>query len=130
MLCNGFEAIRSSFWSPIHSTVIVCITKKQIELWNIRKNIIKPASITQFYSANIPLTTCRFSPCGRSLVVGDLEGTVHVCALDDMPFPPHFQYQELQAAIYQALLMKTELLRQVKCLGNLGYGKNDQKRVA
>lgn len=149
-LCNGFEAIRAAFWSPIHSTVIVCISRKQIELWNIRKNIIKPASITQFYSANIPLTTCRlvgdvyivffylflnvfvqnrFTPCGRSLVVGDMEGTTHVCALDDMPFPPHFQYHELQAAIYQALLMKTELLSQVKSLGSLAYAKNDQRRT-
>lgn len=72
----------------------------------------------------------RFTPCGRSLVVGDMEGTTHVCALDDMPFPPHFQYHELQAAIYQALLMKTELLSQVKSLGSLAYAKNDQRRTS
>lgn len=62
--------------------------------------------------------------CGRVLVVGDAEGTTRVCALEDMPISPHFQYDELEAAIYRGLVTKPELLRQVKSMGSLGYEKN------
>lgn len=69
-----------------------------------------------------------FTKCGRSLVVADGEGSTHMCALDDMPFPPHFQYEELQSAIYHGLTTKPELQRRVKSLGYLGYNHSDQKR--
>lgn len=126
VLSSGYEAVRCAAWSPIHSTVVACMTKQQVELWNIRKNVIRPASTTMFYAGNVTLTQCAFSPCGRSLVVGDADGATHVCALEDMPFPPHFQYMELQTAIYQALVTKPELLRQVKSLGYLGYPRGER----
>lgn len=44
-----------------------------------------------------------------------------------MPFPAHFQYQELQSAIYQALVIKPELQRQVQSIGYLGYAKNKER---
>lgn len=123
--CN-FEAVRCAAWSPSHSTVLACVTRQQVELWNIRKNTIRPASVTKWREGNVSLTTCAFSPCGRSLVVGDADGSTHVCALEDMPFAPHFQYEELEAAIGQALATKSELRRQVKGLGFLGYPKGEQ----
>lgn len=127
-LCSGFEAVRTAHWSPIHAALLVCVTRKQVELWNIRKNVIRPASVTMFYAGNVELTTCAYSGCGRTLVVGDANGATHVCALEDMPFAPHFQYLELQTAIYQALVAKPELLRQVKSLGYLGYPRGEQRK--
>lgn len=58
----------------------------------------------------------RFTNCGQSLLVGDAVGTTFICALDNMPFPPHFQKDELQATIYKSLTMKPELQHQVKTL--------------
>lgn len=55
-LCTGFEPVRSAHWCPINSTIIVCTTKTSVQLWNIRKNILAPASSRTFYSGNIPLT--------------------------------------------------------------------------
>lgn len=120
-LCSSFEAVRCASWSPIHSTVLVCLTKQHIELWNIRKNIIRPASVTNLYAGNVALTTCSFSPCGRLLIIGDADGVTHMCALEDMPFAPYFPFLELQAAIDYSLVTKPELLRLVKCVGFLGY---------
>ena len=44
-----------------------------------------------------------------------------------MPFPAHFQYQELHTAILQSLVTKPELLRQVQAMGNLGYSTKNGK---
>lgn len=44
-----------------------------------------------------------------------------MCALEDMPFPPHFQYKQLESAIFKALVANPELTRQVESLGCLGY---------
>lgn len=58
--------------------------------------------------------------------MGTADGTVHVCALENMPFPPHFQYIELQKAIYGAI--SGDLFDQVKSLGHLGYPTEKKKR--
>jgi dynein intermediate chain 4, axonemal len=81
---------------------------------------MKPAS-THTFDSGTPLTIVKFSNCGRSLIVGDEEGKTYVCALEDMPFPPHFQYRELQSALYRGLIGRPELLKQLKGMGSLKY---------
>lgn len=118
-LSDGFEAIHSAFWSPIHSTVIASCSENSVQIWDLRRKNQKPASVTKFEGKK--LTVIKFSQCGRSLIIGDIEGNSHVCSLEDFPFPPHFQYDELQKAIYHSLTNKQDLEKQIKQLGHLGY---------
>lgn len=121
-LSDGFAAIHTAFWSPIHSTIIASCTNDTVQIWDLRRKNLKPASTRTF--DNKLITVIKFSPCGRSLLVGDQEGNVHVCSLEDFPFPPHFQYDELQKSLFRSLTNKQDLEKQVKQLGYLGYGKD------
>ncbi|XP_037038560.1 dynein intermediate chain 4, axonemal-like [Bradysia coprophila] len=123
-LNSGFKPIRSAHWCPNHSTIIACTTKSKLNIWNLRKSILKPASTKTFES---PLTICRFSKCGRSLVYGMSDGSTHCSALEDMPFPPHFQYDVLEEVVQSAVRSRPELQLQVKILGFLGYNKDNKK---
>lgn len=134
----------SAYWSPNNSTIIASTSRSSLCIWNIRKSTLKPASTRTFDSY---VTVCRylfhwfidstrssriwfncfnrrFSKCGRSLVVGMADGSTHVCALEDMPFPPHFQYNVLEEVIQNAIRTKPELQLQLKILGYLGYPNN------
>ncbi|XP_070500977.1 dynein axonemal intermediate chain 4-like [Chironomus tepperi] len=119
-LCDGFSAIHTAYWSPIHSTIIASCTHDAVQIWDLRRKNLKPASTRTFENRQISII--KFTPCGRSLLVGDEEGNVHVCSLEDFPFPPHFQYDELQKSLFRSLTNKQELEKQVKQLGYLGYG--------
>ena len=118
-LSDGFGAIHCAFWSPIHSTIIASVTQDSVQIWDLRRKNQKPASIRTF--ENRQLTVIKFSPCGRSIIVGDTEGNTHVCGLEDFPFAPHYQYDELQKALYTSLTNKKDLEKQIKQLGFLGY---------
>lgn len=63
----------------------------------------------------------RFSHCGRSLVIGNERGNTLFNALNDMPFSPHFQYDELEKAIYKAIGNDHELIMELKSIGFFGY---------
>ncbi|XP_055532560.1 dynein axonemal intermediate chain 4 [Wyeomyia smithii] len=120
-LSTGFGPIHAAYWSPVNSTVIASVTRTSVQLWDLKRRMLKPASCTTFGDSNTSLTVVKFTNCGRSLLVGDNEGRTYICALEDMPFPPHFQYDELQSALYRSLICKPDLLNQVKRFGNLGY---------
>ncbi|XP_058461596.1 dynein axonemal intermediate chain 4 [Malaya genurostris] len=120
-LTTGFGPIHAAYWSPVNSTIIASITKTSVQLWDLKRRMLKPASSTTFGDSTTSLTIVKFANCGRSLLVGDSEGRASICALEDMPFPPHFQYDELQSALYKNLVCKPELLNQVKRFGYLGY---------
>lgn len=119
-LSSGIGPVQHACWSPINSTIIASVTKTQVEIWDLRRRTLKPSSTHKFDSA-ISLTLIKFTNCGRSIVVGDEEGKTYVCSLEDMPFPPHYQYNELQQSLYKSLVAVPELLKQVKGLGYLGY---------
>jgi len=42
-------------------------------------------------------------------------------AIDDLPFPPHFQYDELEKAIYAAIATQPELIVELENVGFFGY---------
>lgn len=118
-LSTGFGPIQTAHWSPVNSTVIVSVTQDSVQLWDLKKRMQKPASFTTFGDAT--LTIVKFTNCGRSLLVGDSEGRAYICALEDMPFPPHFQYDELRKALYRSLICKPGLFKLVRRCGYLGY---------
>lgn len=63
----------------------------------------------------------RFANCGRSLVVGDERSYVYLCALENMPFPLHFQYDALERSIYKAIAAFPKLVEEVKSMGCFAY---------
>lgn len=64
----------------------------------------------------------RFSKCGGSLLVGTANGKSILCALDDMPFAPHFQFNALESALHESLSAQPNLLDQIKSIGrDLSY---------
>lgn len=54
-------------------------------------------------------------------MVGTACGTTYICALEDMPFPPYYQFDALENALYTALNADQILLDQVKSTKNLRY---------
>ncbi|XP_053687141.1 dynein axonemal intermediate chain 4 [Sabethes cyaneus] len=120
-LTSGFGPIHAAYWSPVNSTIIASATRTGVQIWDLKRRMLKPASCTTFGDSNASMTVIKFTNCGRSLLIGDSEGRTYICALEDMPFPPHFQYDELQSALYKNLICKPDLLNQVKRFGYLGY---------
>lgn len=55
-LSNGIGGINCARWSPVHSTVIACCTSKAVEIWDIRRRILKPVSVKTFPEIGSPLT--------------------------------------------------------------------------
>jgi WD40 repeat protein len=117
-LSDGFLPFHNAVWSPQHSTIIASCTRDSVQIWDLGRVQLEPASIRTFDSKQ--LTMIKFSHCGRSLLVGDNEGNTHVCALEDFPFAPHYQLDELQKIIHHALSDRQDLEKQIKQLGFLG----------
>ncbi|KAH8316954.1 hypothetical protein KR074_009228, partial [Drosophila pseudoananassae] len=106
-------------WSPTHSTIIVSINRETANIWDIRRNLLRPMAKHNMDSSFN--TVAKFSHCGRSLVIGNERGNTIFNALDDMPFSPHFQYDELEKAIYKAIGNDHELIMELKSIGFFGY---------
>lgn len=136
-LRSGFEPIKCASWCPTNSTIIACTTASSLNIWDLKTNCLLPAAIhhldkticdTQCPMATATTTTtsteltiCYFTNCGQSIVLGTDDGSAFVFALEDMPFPPHLQYDALEEAIMRNLVSKPELKRKIKQLGFLGY---------
>ena len=126
-LTDDFSAFHCAYWSPIHSTILASCTQNSVQIWDLRRKNMKPASVRCF--ENQKLTVIKFSPDGMSLFVGDDEGNTHVCSLEDFPFPPHFQYDELEKALLKGLSNNKELEKQVKqLLGNAKTSKEHKNQ--
>ncbi|XP_052847336.1 dynein axonemal intermediate chain 4 [Drosophila gunungcola] len=112
-------------WSPTHSTIIVSVNRETANIWDFRRNLLRPMSKHKMDSSFN--TVARFSHCGRTLVIGNERGNTLFHALNDMPFSPHFQYDELEKAIFKAIGNDYELLMELKSIGFFGYP--DKKAV-
>lgn len=139
-LRSGFEPIKCASWCPTNSTIIACTTASSLNIWDIKTNCLLPAAVHRLHenfgdtkcspattsggggnTVATELTICYFTNCGKSIVVGTDDGSAFVFALEDMPFPPHLQYEALEEAIMRSLVSKPELKRKIKQLGFLGY---------
>lgn len=139
-LCNGFEPIHCAAWCPTNSTILISTTRSQLSIWDLKTNCLRPASthsiqrgaiVNKFneqqsrQTADTDLSVCQFTNCGRSIVIGAEDGCAYVYALEDMPFPPHFQYRALEQVIFKCLATRTQLERHVKRMGYLGYANEN-----
>ncbi|XP_030375496.1 WD repeat-containing protein 78 [Scaptodrosophila lebanonensis] len=118
-LQDNFQPVHWANWSPTHSTIIVALNRETVQIWDIRRNILKPMAEHEMDSSFN--TVAQFSNCGRTVAIGNERGNVLFQSLDDMPFEPHFQYDELEKAIYKAIGNDQELLIELKSVGFFGY---------
>lgn len=63
----------------------------------------------------------RFSRDGNSIAIGNERGKVFLNTWDDMPFPPHYQYDTLEKTIFTAVVNYPDLMNELKSLGYFGY---------
>ena len=61
--------------------------------------------------------------------MGDERGFVYLCAMENMPFPPHFQFDVLEAAIFRAIAAFPKLVEEVKSLGCFAYPNYAKKTM-
>ncbi|XP_030561001.1 WD repeat-containing protein 78 [Drosophila novamexicana] len=118
-LLDDFQPIHWAKWSPTHSTIIVAVNRDTCSIWDLRRNILKPMGKHETDSSYN--TIAQFSNSGTVLVVGNERGNTLFEALNDMPFAPHFQYDELEKAIYRAIGNDQELFIELKSIGFFGY---------
>ncbi|XP_062133031.1 dynein axonemal intermediate chain 4 [Drosophila sulfurigaster albostrigata] len=125
-LLDDFQPVHWANWSPTHSTVLVSMNRDTVSVWDIRRNILKPMGKHEMDSSYN--TIGQFSNSGTTLVVGNERGNALFQGLNDMPFPPHFQYDELEKSIYKAIGNDQDLFIELKSIGFFGYpGKKNHK---
>lgn len=109
------QSVQGLDWSPTHSTILVTIQGKSIQVWDLQRKVYCPQSITMSHTSSTN-TVVQFTKSGRALIVGDVDGNVNVYSLEDMPFPAFFQENLLFESIFRALITNPTLLDKVKHL--------------
>lgn len=107
------ESVQGLDWSPTHSTILVTILGQNILIWDFQRKVYEPQSITRSPTGT-KNTIVQFIDSGRCLVVGDIEGNVHVFSLEDMPFPAFFQENLLFDSLYRALTTNPQLVHRLR----------------
>ncbi|ENN80709.1 hypothetical protein YQE_02877, partial [Dendroctonus ponderosae] len=117
-------SVQAMDWSPTHSTILASIYGKTILLWDFQRKVWKPQSETQSPTGSRN-TIVQFIESGRCLIVGDIDGNVHVFALEDMPFPAFFQENLLFDALEKSLTTNVALMEKLKKLRRSKLGDFD-----
>ncbi|XP_023025428.1 dynein axonemal intermediate chain 4 isoform X2 [Leptinotarsa decemlineata] len=115
----SMQSVQGLDWSPTHSTNLVTIRGQFIEIWDIQRKVYSPQSITVSPTGSRN-SVVQFTTSGTCLIVGDVDGNVHVFSLEDMPFPPFFQDNLLFESLSRALITNPTLSEKVKKLQRLG----------
>lgn len=105
--------VEGAEWCPANATIIANISGNSIFLWDVQRKTYLPAS-EHVNPENCRCTNIKFAPSGKNLVVGDIEGNVHVYTLKDMPFPPFYQAKMLEQVILKNLVTRTDLVTKIR----------------
>ncbi|XP_076266872.1 dynein axonemal intermediate chain 4-like [Rhynchophorus ferrugineus] len=120
-------SVQAMDWSPTHSTILATIYGKTILLWDFQRKVYKPQSETPS-PTGCRNTIVQFTKSGRCLVVGDVDGNVHVFSLEDMPFPAFFQESLLFDALQKSLTTNPKLVEKLRKLRkNVSLVQNEDK---
>lgn len=117
------QSVQGLDFSPIHSTILVTIQGNNIQVWDLQRKVYSPQSTTKSPTESRN-TVIKFTETGRSLIVGDVDGNIHVYSLEDMPFPPFFQENLLFESLSRALITNPVLLSKVKQLRRQIFEEN------
>ncbi|KAK0174799.1 hypothetical protein PV327_010528 [Microctonus hyperodae] len=116
-MSTRMACVRGAAWSPIHSTIIATCVNNEICIWDIKRRIYRPASVTVLPSSS-QLVLLEFTKSGNQLVVADAAGVIYVYSLEEMPFPPFDQTSVLAKAIENSIVTKPELLKKLQKIGD------------
>lgn len=103
-------------WSRIHPTIVVSLSHDGLRIWDLKVKAERPILVQNF---DFQPTIFDFSPSGTSILVGDINGKVHVFYFYDFcPEAPENPGKQLKKCIYEALRghEKLTILDQVKKL--------------
>lgn len=109
----SMEPVLDLDWSPSHSTILVSLQGMDIYLWDLQRKIHLPQSQTQS-PTNSRNTRCKFTKCGRCLLVGDVDGNVHIFSLSGFPPSAFFQDNLFFQSIKRILATNNELLKKLE----------------
>lgn len=112
-LSIAFNPIDGAEWCPANSTIIANICGNSIYLWDLQRKTYMPAS-EHINPNNCRNTVLKFSPSGKNLAVGDIEGNLNIYTLVDIPFPPFYQAQMLEQVMFKSMVTRLDLVTKVK----------------
>lgn len=115
-LCKSLSPVEGAEWCPANSTIIANISGNDIFLWDLQRKTYLPAS-EHTSPTGCRNTVIKFSPSGKNLIIGDIEGNIHVFTLTDLPFPPFYQAEMLEQVLYKSLITRKDLVEQIKRVG-------------
>jgi hypothetical protein len=61
------------------------------------------------------------------LLVGDVDGNIHIFAVSGLPMPAFFQENLFFQSVKNILLTNTELVKKVEKLGSLSFGQKPSR---
>lgn len=104
--------VEGAEWCPANATIIANISENCIFIWDVQRKTYLPANV-HVNPNNCRYTNIKFAPSGKNLVVGDIEGNVHVYSLIDMPFPPFYQAKMLEKVMLKNLITRKDLVSRI-----------------
>ncbi|XP_018791566.1 PREDICTED: dynein intermediate chain 1, axonemal-like [Bactrocera latifrons] len=124
-LTHKMFPVHYAAWSPTQSTTIFSLTRKTLDIWDIRNPFRPIKSVNVASSHN---TLFKPSPTGTAVMIGNEHGDVIVCGVGETFILPKFQYDTMEEAIYAGI--QSESLRQlVKEAGFFGYENKSNRRM-
>lgn len=126
-LSKTMQTVQSADWSPTFSTIIANVSGSDIFIWDLQRKAYAPQSITKSPS-KCRSTIVQFTRNGRCLLVGDIEGNVHIFSMEEMPFPAFFQGSLMTQALKRELIIKPDLLRKIDKLEGLSFDDTKFKK--
>ncbi|XP_066596829.1 dynein axonemal intermediate chain 4-like isoform X1 [Prorops nasuta] len=115
-LSTVMACVRCATWSPTDPAIIATIANNEISIWDLRRKVYEPVSVTKSQSDAI-LTKISFTANGNQLVAADIAGQVYLYHLEGMPPSSEAPIEVLMECIEKALIIKQDLLKKLKKLG-------------
>ncbi|KAF6213379.1 hypothetical protein GE061_011098 [Apolygus lucorum] len=115
-LMGGNFYVRAARWSPVNPEILISISNKYVDVWDIRRKTDTP--IHRFMNPReIENTALIFDKTGRNIVLGNIGGDVYVYALKNMPFSHYFKGEAIAGALEKVLKAKKRFVRDIRKLG-------------
>ncbi|CAA9995301.1 unnamed protein product [Nesidiocoris tenuis] len=120
-LMAGDFYVRGAQWSPANPEILVTISDKYVNVWDIRRKTDAP--IHAFKNPrDLENTSIVFDWTGKNLAVGNIGGDVYVYALKNMPFSHHFKGEAIYSSLEKVMKPMLERKRRARinrCLDEL-----------
>lgn len=115
-LMAGNYYVRDAKWSPANAEILVSISNKFVDIWDVRRKTDTPIHrLTN--PRDVENTALVFDSSGRNIVIGTISGDVYVYALKNMPFTHHFKGEAIANSMEKVLKAKKKFVKDIRKLG-------------